>query len=87
MFCGMKHNFADASPPTRAGIKLKHLQCIRMTVNYSVLQGYTWRKSGGDGVMCQLCAIAVVVMCGGCTEKKKKADCALFSGCGAMISA
>ena len=37
-----------------------------------MLQGYTWRKSGGDGVMCQLCAIAVVVMCGGCTEKKKK---------------
>ena len=58
-----------------------------MTVNYSVLQGYTWRKSGGDGVMCRLCAIVVVVMCGGCTEKKKKADCALFSGCGAMISA
>ena len=56
-------------------------------MNYSVLQGYTWRKSGGDGVMCWLCAIAVVVMCGGCTEKKKKADCTLFSGCGATISA
>ena len=43
--------------------ELKHLQCICMTVNDSVLQGYTWRKSGGDGVMCPRCAIAVVVMC------------------------
>ena len=49
-----------------------------MTVNYSVLQGYTWRKSGGDGVMCWLCAIVVVVMCGGCTEKKKKAALCTF---------
>ena len=34
-----------------------------MTVNDSVLQGYTWRKSGGDRVMCQWCAIVLVVMC------------------------
>ena len=43
---------------------------------------------GGDGVMCQLCAIWVVVnVHGDCTEKKKKAECPLFSGCGATISA
>ena len=63
LFVASMHNFADASSPTRAGIKLKHLQCICMTVNDSVLQGYTCRKSGGDGVMCWLCAIVVVVMC------------------------
>ena len=43
-----------------------------MTVNDSVLQGYTWRKSGGDGVTCQLCAIVVVVMGTVATLRKRR---------------
>ena len=62
-FVASMHKIVYASSPTRAGIKLKHLQCIHMTVNDSVLQWYTWRKSGVDGVMYRQCAIAVVVMC------------------------
>ena len=65
--------------PTRAGIKLKHLQCIHMTVNDSVLQGYIWSKSGGDGVMCWQCAIVVVVMCMVAALRKRRRLSAHFS--------
>ena len=72
-------NFADASSLTIAGIKLNHIQCFCMTVNDSVLQGYAWRKSGGDGVMCWLCAIVVVVMCMEAALRKSRRPSAHFS--------